>query len=137
MDSERTTYEAGNVRVSTARVVFGATTNATANISSVELTIDRVRQLAAYFGAVVLFIGAALTGVAAAHAARSDRLNDYYIAAVVFILAFLLCLVAAKLKCYGVRLQTNAGSTRAYEAGSLEVIQPIVTAIEDAIVARG
>ncbi|MDR3406340.1 MAG: DUF6232 family protein [Chthoniobacter sp.] len=120
---ERTFFERPGVQVTISRLVFGAQTFALANITSVKLRDDGKEIIGQFF--------LLMAGLAA-------LIFDGWLVKVGGVLAMILAvvlLVRAK-STYSVVLAASSGELQAYKSHDEKEITAIVTAINEAIIAR-
>jgi hypothetical protein len=126
--TETKIFEAPGVLITNARCILANTTYATANISSVRITMKNGAAPFIVFG--VIFALFALVGFA-------NGANGIVAGLVTGAIAFALFYAASKAKTYFVVMHTNSGEVQALSSKDYPFIQKIVEGINNAIVHRG
>ena len=130
--SEETIYSDENVNITTARVMFGSTTYALRNITSVKTTFTTPRIGCAI---MLLVVGGVLVFAAFGfiQSAGVETGIPGLVFSICMVIAGILWLLRAK-KTYHIAIATSAGEHRALSSKDEGYIDKIVESVNDAIV---
>lgn len=135
-------FKAGNITVTTARFITGASTFAIANIASVSRVRIPANNLAAILAVLVGGL-AAMCSVVGFYFSRFDNSPAWIISGVIGCLGGIVLIGLAVLifvinkDKYAVQITTNAGQQNAVVSNDKDMIEKIVGALNQALIQRG